>query len=109
MTGAVIAGSYPAALHIHRQKDELMWLPSDIDIWVDAENKANIITDSYRDSLSANGISRIEIEKGDYFFRTVTVEEDSDSEVDSNLSHSLQSASKKKLEDAKNKDASINK
>ena len=38
-TGAIVAGSYPAALRILRQNHELMWIPSDIDVWVDERKK----------------------------------------------------------------------
>ena len=62
MSGAVVAGSYPAALSIHKKQQPLSWYPSDIDIWVATSKQYDEIIAWYEDLLTRVGICAVELD-----------------------------------------------
>ena len=65
MSGAVVAGSYPAALSIHKKQQHLSWHPSDIDIWVATRKHYDVVMAWYEDLLTRVGICAVELDKLD--------------------------------------------
>ena len=55
--GVVIAGSYPACLHLQRKNGSTLWNPNDIDVWVFDISTFDIVEECYRKWLTAFGAS----------------------------------------------------
>ena len=75
-SGAIVAGSYPAAVCIHNKRQHLSWHPSDIDVWAPTRKSYEEIVASYEDLLASAGIPTVELD-GDY---PTDSEDDSNSE-----------------------------